>query len=163
MKRTLLIASLACLVACANLAGFSRQPEVGVAGLQLLQLGLLEQRFALQLRIRNPNEVDLPIDGLDFAVDLNGQPFLKGSSNKAVTVPRWGEAVLEVMATSTLGNALKQLRELQKGGRERVDYRIAGRLGVAGVGTLPFERRGDLPLPLLEASPRKPSPPNRQE
>jgi hypothetical protein len=67
--------------------------------------------------------------------------------------------VLEVMATSTLGSALKQLRELQKGGRERVDYRIVGRLNVAGGVSLPFERRGDLQMPAVESPPRKVLPP----
>jgi LEA14-like dessication related protein len=87
--RALIIVLVALLAACANLAGLSQKPEVSLAGLKLTQLGLFEQRFSLQLRIQNPNDVDLPIDGLTFDVELNGQPFLKGVSDKAVRVPRF--------------------------------------------------------------------------
>ena len=60
------------------------------------------------------------------------------------------------MATSTLGSALKQLRELQKGGQQRLDYRIVGRLNLSGLGSVPFERRGDLQLPGVGSVPGKP-------
>jgi len=167
MRSCLAIVSIALLSACAGLGGFSQKPEVSVAGLNLVQLGLFEQRFLLKLRIQNPNDVELPINGLNFEIELNGQAFIKGLSDKAVSVPRFGEAVLEVMATSTLGSALKQLRDLQKGGRERVDYRIVGRINVSGLGNVPlsglgnvpFERRGDLQMPAVDHSPRKSLPP----
>ncbi|HMV06417.1 MAG TPA: LEA type 2 family protein, partial [Accumulibacter sp.] len=91
-------------------------------------------------------------------VEVNEQPFVKGLSDKAVTVPRFGEAVLEVMASGTLAKALNQLRELQKGGRERIDYRVVGRLSVSGIGSVPFERSGDLPLSAPGAAPKRPLP-----
>jgi LEA14-like dessication related protein len=127
VRRGLVILSIALLSACAGLGGLSQKPEVSVAGLKLVQVGVFEQRFILKLRVQNPNDVELRINGLSVEVEFNGQPFITGLSDKGVTVPRFGEAVLEVMATSTLGSALKQLRELQKGGRERIDYRIVGR------------------------------------
>ena len=159
MRRCFALLAVAFLSACAGLAGLAQKPEVSVAGLNLVQFGLFEQRFALKLRIQNPNDVELPINGLNFEIELNGQPFIKGLSDKSVTIPRFGEGVLEVMATSTLGSALKQLRELQKGGRERVDYRIVGRLNVAGGVSLPFERRGDLQMPAVESRARNELPP----
>ncbi|WP_186407089.1 LEA type 2 family protein [Candidatus Accumulibacter aalborgensis] len=131
--------------------------------MKLLQLGFFEQRFALQLRIKNPNDVELPISGLSFAIELNGQPFLTGLSDKAVTVPRFGEAVLEVTASASLGNALKQLRELRNADRDRVDYRIVGCVSLVGVGSMPFERRGDLPIPAIDLAPRKALPPPGSE
>lgn len=162
MRRILLIVSLVVLSACAGLGGLAHPPEVSVAGLSVAQIGFFEQRFALKLRVQNPNDVELPINGLTFTIELNGQPFLTGLSDKAVTVPRFGEALIEVMATSTLGSALKQLRELQKGGRERIDYRIVGRLNLSGIGTVPFERRGDLQMPAVVSPLRKPLPPGTQ-
>ena len=162
MRQGLVILSIALLSACAGLGGLSQKPEVSVAGLKLVQVGVFEQRFALKLRVQNPNDVELRINGLSVEVELNGQPFITGLSDKGVTVPRFGEAVLEVMATSTLGSALKQLRELQKGGRERIDYRIVGRLNLSGIGTVPFERRGDLQIPVVVSPLRKPLPAGSQ-
>lgn len=155
---TLVLAALIVqLSACAGLGGLGQQPEVSVADVKLLRLGLFEQGFALQLRIRNPNDVELPISGLSFSVEVNGQPFVAGLSDQAVNVPRFGEALLAVTATSTLANALKQFHELQKGGRDAIDYRIVGRLQLATIGAVPFERRGELRLPGGDKRPAKPA------
>lgn len=143
------------LSACTGLLGLAQKPEISLAGLSVLQVGVFEQRFALKLRIQNPNDVELPINGLSFDIQLNGQPFAHGLSDKAVIVPRYGEALLDVAATSTLGSALKQLRELQKSGRDRIGYRLAGRLQLQGMGSQPFERRGDLQLPTVDSAPRR--------
>ena len=151
---------VAWLAACTHLAGLPRKPEVSLAGLRPVQLGLFEQRFALKLRVQNPGEVDLSIDGLQFTIELNGQPFLEGLSDQSLTVARFGEGVLEVMATSTFASTLKQLRELKRAGRDSVDYRIVGRVSVVGVGSVPFERRGELSLPLFEPPPPRKVPPS---
>jgi len=160
MRRTLTLLVVAWLAACTHLAGLPRKPEVSLAGLRPVQLGLFEQRFALKLRVQNPGEVDLAIDGLRFTIELNGQPFLEGVSDQSLTIARFGEGVLEVMASSTLAGTLKQLRELKRAGRDSVDYRIVGRVSVVGVGSLPFERRGELSLPLFEPPPPRKAPPS---
>ncbi|WP_313951338.1 LEA type 2 family protein [Accumulibacter sp.] len=157
MRKGLFIVLFALLSACASLNGLTQKPEVAIVGIDLLQLGFLEQRFALQLRIRNPNDVDLPIDGLSFEIEVNGQSFVSGLSDKRVSVPRFGEALLEVIASSTLAGALKQFHELRKGGRDRVEYRIVGRLNVSGIGSVPFERRGELQMPGSSAPAGKPA------
>lgn len=146
MRRVFWLALLL-LAACAG--GLAQKPEISLASLDLVGFGLFEQRFLLKLRIENPNDVDLPIEGLSFDVELNGEPFARGVSAQAVSVPRAGEALLEVRATSNLGGVLKQLRALPKDGRERIGYRISGQVTVGGLGSRPFERRGDLPLPLF--------------
>lgn len=139
----------ALLAGCASLVGIGQPPGVTLAGIDLREIGLFEQRFGLKLRIQNPNAVDLPISGLSFEVELNGHPFANGLSNQSVTVPKMGEATLDVDAVSNLASLLKQLQELQKGGRDRVDYRIIGRLSAGALGSIPFERKGDVPMPDL--------------
>jgi hypothetical protein len=112
-----------------------------VAGLKLVQIGVFEQRFALKLRVQNPNDVELRINGLSVEIELNGQPFSPACRTRGDR-PAFRRALLEVMATSTLGSALKQLRELQKGGRE-LDYRIVGRSTSPGSARA-LRARGDL-------------------
>lgn len=150
MRRLAFMAVLAMALfaaGCSYLAGVRQRPDISVAGLELVELGMFEQRYMLKLRIQNPNDVELPVDGMAFSVELNGQNFARGVSDQAVTVPRMGEAVIEVHAVSTLGKVWKQLRELQKGTRDRMDYRLSGRILLQGLGSIPFEQSGEVALP----------------
>ena len=41
-------------------------------GLRPLPGGALEQRVEVQLRVLNPNDRELEIDGVDFTLEING-------------------------------------------------------------------------------------------
>jgi LEA14-like dessication related protein len=145
--RLLVLALAVLLAACAT--AIRQPPAVTLAGVDLESIGLFEQRYVVQLRVTNPNDTDIPVEGLSFDVELNGLHFATGVSNAAVTVPRLGEALLEVKATSNLASFLRQLHDLREDGRGGLDYRIKGSLRVAGYGALPFERQGELAFPEL--------------
>ena len=147
------------LSACASMVGLSQKPEITLTGVDLLEWGLFQQRFVLRLRIQNPNDADMPISSLAFAVELDGKPFATGDSAQAVTVPGQGEAQLDVVVSSDLRRLLGPWRESEKSGRQRIGSLIHGRLTLAGAGSIPFERRGDLPMPRFDRALRKPPPP----
>ena len=136
---------LTALGGCAGLRLGMQKPEVTVANIRLLDGNLLEQRFLLTLRVMNPNTSEIAIEGLTFKVDLNGQPFAKGVGNQPVVVPRLGEALVEVTATTGLGGLLRQLKAFK--GREKVDYRISGRLVTGNFGGIDFDQTGEVELP----------------
>lgn len=133
------------LAGCAGLPLGLEKPGVSIAGIRLLDGNLFEQRFVLALRITNPNRVEIPIEGLNFDLDLNERPFAKGVSNRALVVPRLGEATMEVTVSTGLNAWLKQLGELGKG-RDKADYRIRGRLVTGNFGGFDFDRRGQVDL-----------------
>lgn len=136
---------LTALGGCAGLQLGMQKPEVTVANIRLLDGNLLEQRFLLTLRVMNPNTSEIAIEGLTFKVDLNGQPFAKGVGNQPVVVPRLGEAMVEVTATTGLGGLLRQFKAFK--GREKVDYRISGRLVTGNFGGIDFDQTGEVELP----------------
>ncbi len=148
---------LTALGGCAGLRLGMQKPEVTVANIRLLDGNLLEQRFLLTLRVMNPNTSEIAIEGLTFKVDLNGQPFAKGVGNQPVVVPRLGEALVEVTATTGLGGLLRQLKAFK--GREKVDYRISGRLVTGNFGGIDFDQTGEVELPkgLGEAGGKSPA------
>lgn len=122
------------------------KPTVTLAGIGIDSIGLFEQRFVLRLRVNNPNDMDLPIDSLRFELEVAGQPFASGSSSQAVTIPRRGEGVLEVLATSNLGDFLRRFGESGQGEGSGFDYRLRGDMAVAGYGSFPFDSRGQIPF-----------------
>jgi LEA14-like dessication related protein len=130
---------------CAGL--FLKPPSVTLADIKIIDVGLLEQRFAFKLRVQNPNDREIAITGLSFEVEINGKPFAKGVSNKPVTIPRLEEKILEVRAVSNLYGLLIQLKELVEGKNQGLSYRIKGRLMTDPFGELEFDEGGKLDLP----------------
>ena len=144
-------------IVAALLAGCAaplQKPEVSLVGVDLIGIGLVEQRLLLKLKIRNPNDVDLPIKALTFDIDLDGQPFAKGASEQPVTIARHAEAQLDVKVVSRLGDVLKPLRAARKNGK--LGYRVHGNVelsaaeGSEGSTSVAFDRSGDVPLASLE-------------
>ena len=136
------------LTGCAGLPSGMEPPAVTISDLGLGNAGLFEQQFNLKLRIQNPNNEDLKIDGMAFDLEINDQLFAQGVGNQSVTVPRYGSGFMPVEAVSTLGGILKQFSTLARGDKPVFKCRIKGTLSVAG-SRIPFERRGDFDLSAL--------------
>jgi hypothetical protein len=149
------------LAACANLG--EERVEVHIASVALLDATLLEQRLLLTLRFQNRGNTDLPVDGLAYRIEANGTTLASGVSNKAFTIPRFGEARVEVEATSTLAGVLGQILDLQRQSGlpdPRLRYRIYGTANLVGRamtlgrgGSFSFDTVNELPLPRDPAAP----------
>jgi LEA14-like dessication related protein len=111
----------------------------------MIDAQLFEQRYALTLRIQNPNSFDLDVNGLSFEVELNGREFAHGVSNKGVLIPAYGESTLEVEVTSSLFNIVDQINALERRQGKSLEYRIHGKISTANhLLSLPFERKGEI-------------------
>jgi LEA14-like dessication related protein len=144
----LLLGASLLLEACSGLPHKPEPPRVSLIGLNLVSMELFEQRYAVRLRIKNPNDFDLPVQGMDFHLDINGDTFADGLSNEALTVPAFGEAVLQLEVSSNLLQVLHQLQALQEHAADGLAYHIRGRVAVGSYGQrLPFEYSGELTPP----------------
>ena len=142
---TLLLAVL--VTACAWLPERPQPLRVSLVSVQFGAMELLEQRYALQLRVQNPNDFALNIQGLDFEMEVNQLPFASGVASQHVAVPAFGEALLQVEVSSSVWSLARQLREMGEGRREEFSYRLHGRLSVGGrLTAIPFESSGTIPL-----------------
>jgi LEA14-like dessication related protein len=149
----LLVASL--LGACATLSPYKDAPRVSLVSIQPQDMGVLEQRFALQLRILNPNDVAIPVNGLSYAIEINDREFAYGVSQQAVEIPAFGEALLDVEVVSNLLNVMQQLQALHGETRDSLAYRLKGKINLANTAaSLPFDYSGELTyLPAAQSAP----------
>lgn len=133
------------LTACAPIDK-AEPPVVSLADVKLLPGGLFEQKFELELRITNPNNFALPLEGMTFKLALNDKPFAQGVSNESVTIPRLGEARVPVVASTTVLDIMQQV--LSFGNRTDLTYRLEGLVYLKGLGgkSVPYERDGKLQL-----------------
>lgn len=143
MRRVLVFCCVLLLAGCAGL-GELKKPQVGLAGLALDEIGLFEQRFLVMLRVTNPNDDSVTIDGVEFKLELNDQHFANGVGKERITLPRMGDALVKLSVTTNLGSLWKQVRALQGG--KPIGYRMTGKLYAPWLpGGIPFDRKGELP------------------
>ncbi|MFQ5645070.1 MAG: LEA type 2 family protein [Thiogranum sp.] len=145
--RALILLFLTGLTACAGLPGKPEAPRVNLAGLQLVSVELFEQRYKVDLRVKNPNAFELPIRGIDFRMDINDQAFADGVSNQSVNIPAYGERIVSLEVSSGLVQVFRQLQSLEKGRSPGFSYRIEGSVAIGDSGMrLPFDYAGEMGL-----------------
>ena len=152
-RRFLIGAASLVLSGCAGFGLGNRDlesPEVTLSDIQFRGAGLLEQQLGLVLRLRNPNDADLPLRGLKVKLNIDGEPFATGLSDERVTVPALGEKTVTVEAVSSTSELLNQLRGVS--GLKDIRYTIAGTAFLRGESDrkLPFEQKGVLRLSGLQ-------------
>jgi LEA14-like dessication related protein len=148
-RRRALAAGLALAVTVTGCAGLAlREPvEVSVVGLEPLPGQGMEGRFLVRLRVQNPNDRPIDYDGIRLELDLRGQRLATGVSDERGSVPRFGEAVLQVPVSVPVSALVRQALGIVAGDHARADYRLRGRLAGAGFGGVSFESAGELTLP----------------
>ena len=144
-RRVVLALLLALLSGCAGPGAYRETPRVSLVSIQPRDMGVFEQRYGLQLRILNPNDADLPVAGMHYSLEINDREFAYGVSRQPVTIPAYGEAVLDVDVVSSLLSVLQQLQQANTGKQQSLKYRLSGSLSLANrLGKLPFDYRGEL-------------------
>jgi len=145
MKKLTLLLFAFFLGGCATMQPPLEAPHVSLTDLRVLDATLFEQRFALKIRVQNPNPVALPINGMNFRLDINDVELGRGVSDQAVTVPAYGETVFEIDLVSNFARIVNQIRALESGKGQSLHYRLSGGISVADrLGKLPFDYQGEI-------------------
>jgi LEA14-like dessication related protein len=132
------------LAGCAVFGPKMEAPSVTISELRAKESTLLEQRFLAKLRIQNPNAFDLPIEGVSYDLEVNGQPFAKGVGKADVVIPAYGQDVVETEAITTLMGFVRQIDAHARSERPKLSYRLAGKLKLRDRPTpFSFEMKGD--------------------
>ncbi|MDD0841783.1 LEA type 2 family protein [Pseudomonas sp. Gutcm_11s] len=146
--RTLSILLIAvALSGCASL--MPRDPlRIDLVGLEPLPAQGMEMRFAVVLRVQNPNDNPIDYDGLSVELDVNGQPLASGVSDQSGQVPRYGEALLRVPLSVSALSVMRQAWAAAgyQNGRG-LPYELNGKLGGGLFGTARFSDAGTLNWP----------------
>lgn len=149
MMRTLLawLAGSLALAGCAGIPRDLQTPEVSFVGLRAVEASVFEQKLEVRLKVRNPNRIELPVNGLDVDIELAGEPFARGTSAREFVIPAEGEAEFDMNVTA---NAAPALLRIAGGDRKagEIDYRLKGKLStrIGMLRTIPFEQAGNLPI-----------------
>lgn len=156
MERTFLVGTLAAvaLAGCASLPTNLKTPEVSFVSLRAVEASVFEQKLEVRMKVRNPNAIELPVNGLDVDMELAGEPFARGVSAREFVVPANGEAEFDMNVTANAMNALLRIAGDRSGA---VDYKLKGKLStkIGLLRTIPFEESGRVPVTDLLGRKRK--------
>ena len=132
-------------VACASLDPYPETPRVSLVSIKPMEMTLFEQRFAVQLRVLNPNSASIPVQGLSYALEINEREFAYGVSPQSIDIPAFGEALLDVEISSNLLSVVRQLQSMSGATSNSLDYRLAGKINLANrLRSLTFDYAGEL-------------------
>jgi LEA14-like dessication related protein len=139
--------SLLTLSACSGLGSRIEPPTITLAGIEPLDMTLFEQTYMLKLRVQNPNDFDLPLEAMNYVLELNGSQFANGVSRHNVTIPAYDSAIIETKVISNLASLFGQIRNFALEGTGNLQYRLIGDVNVGNWDSrIPFEYDGELNL-----------------
>jgi LEA14-like dessication related protein len=148
-SRWCLIALILLLSGCAALYQSMERPRINIANVMPRDIKLFEQVFDLELRIQNPNDTPLEVNGLAFELELNDKRFATGVSNQSLVIDRLSSDVIHVEAITTLVGFVRQVAEYQQTQNPRLTYRIKGSIYSGSAGTkLHFDDSGEIKIPI---------------
>jgi LEA14-like dessication related protein len=123
-------------------------PQVTVSGVEALPGEGLELRMLLKLRVQNPNDTPIDYDGVYVSLDVQGRTFATGVSDASGSVPRFGEAVIDVPVTvSAMRMARQVMGMMDAEPADKIRYEMTGKLDGTGFSDVRFRSQGELALP----------------
>src|ERR1700744_884056 len=121
-------------------------PQLSIVNVQVLKSDLWHQELRVRMRVQNPNDRTLPIKGITYTLDVNGQEFAHGESAASFVVPALGEAEFDMNMTANMAGTIISL--LSHGTDANVEYHLAGKISLSEglLRSVPFDQHGTFRL-----------------
>lgn len=135
---------LAVLSGCQTLQPNFETPTVKLVSIAPLPVTGLEQRFAIGLRVANPNARALNLAGMTYVIELEGFKVVDGVANKLPSIPAYGESLVDIEASVSLLEGMRLLSSFLSKPKADVSYKIVAKLdtGLPFVGKIPVSDSG---------------------
>jgi LEA14-like dessication related protein len=146
--------SLVCMIflalqSCSWLRQDLQEPDIKVVGFSRVSGGnLLEQRFALQLQVTNPNDLKLEVKGLTFTFAVDDADLVQGVSNEVPVIKPYSQTEFTVHGSANVIQAVRLLNRMQRKPDRRFNYTLNTRIELlhGWPSTFNLKREGDIGL-----------------
>jgi len=149
LRLTALLAMLATVAGCSTLSQNLVAPELNLVGIQMLSTDMFAQRFKVRVLVKNPNDLEIPVRGIEYTIILMGDSFAEGETTDRFVLPAKGEAEFDMLVTTNFVSSFGRLLSRVGGGKlQDLHYEIAGKLQLdKGVmRTIPFNHQGTVDI-----------------
>ncbi|KPG94730.1 LEA type 2 family protein [Pseudomonas sp. RIT-PI-r] len=132
----------------------NRDPvNINVVGLEPLPSQDLEVRFAIKIRVQNPDETAIDYNGIALDLEVNGHSLASGVSDQSGSIGRFSETIVSVPVSVSAFSVLRQTLGLsQTQTLDNLPYVLRGKLAGGVFGTMRFVDSGTLSLPKATAA-----------
>ena len=101
----------------------------------------------VKLRVQNPNDAPIDFNGVALEMSVQGKTFATGVSDAVGTVPRFGEAIVEVPVTASAFRMLGRAVDIFRGGGTgSISYEMKGKLNSPSLSSVHFTTQGQFNL-----------------
>ena len=145
VRLTFVAAWAVLLAACTSMGPKLEAPKLELVGVQMLSTDMFAQRFKVRVLVKNPNDLELPIKGLDYQIILMGDSFAEGVASNSFILPALGEAEFDMLVSTNFVSGFARLLSRVGGGKlENLEYEIVGKVYVEKgmIRKIPFNHRG---------------------
>lgn len=150
VARAALAALLVSLAGCA-LTPKLEAPHLTLVSVSMTSADIFNQQFMVRMHVQNPNDRDIPVNGIDYELFLEGDSFAEGVTNKAFVIPAMGETEFDLPVrtnfVSSLGRLVSRLQ-----GRKQVQYVLEGKVltDIGMFNKIPFRESGSVDLTTMK-------------
>ena len=147
--RAIAAAAAVALLSCGcALAPKFTTPTLSIVGVRLEGSDLLTQHFKVRVHVANPNDRTLPVKGIEYTLEVDGEPFATGDSAASFVVPALGEAEFDMNVTTNVAGTLVRLLSRGPDAAANVPYRLSGKISLSQgwLQSIPFEQHGTFRL-----------------
>lgn len=131
LKAYSLLLLIAVLTACATLSPNYETPQVSITSFSLAPDSTgLAPRFNIGLQVVNPNRMALPLKGMSYSVEVEGNRILTGAEPNLPRIEGYGTADIIIQATPDLFGSARLLNTLLSGQRDSLSYLFKAKLDV---------------------------------
>jgi len=122
--------------------------------MRVLEIKPFEAVVEISLRVMNPNDFALPINGVRCDLKIDGKHFATGIGNAHTEIPAYGMGLVPVTVYAStfkmFSSALAMLQGMNSNSQEAgkpIQYELSGTIRLAGMGkTVPFHSKGEFAL-----------------
>jgi len=134
------------LCGCAVFGTSLESPRITLSNFAVEETTLFETVFQVQIRVLNPNDIDLNVRGVDCTIEINEKAFAYGISKAAVQIPAFGSATVPVTVYASAIDIARGFLGMQQ--RDVLNYKVKGKARLEDAGwlssKLPFNAEGTI-------------------
>ncbi len=152
MGRAVQVVFLAATLFLSGCSGFSLQdrfqePRVSLSSIEILEASGFSVRFALNLRVENPNPLPIPVQGMSYSLRLNEHLVASGLASSVGDIAAYGESPVRLEASTNLLGMLGLMQSLLSAQTTELDYDLQSSIDVRGFSkSFEWSERGVVPL-----------------